>query len=692
MAISRLLIANRGEIAVRIARTAHRLGIDTVAVYSEPDARALHVDSVDVAIALGGSTPAESYLRGDAVIAAALATGADAIHPGYGFLAENAAFAQAVIDAGLVWVGPTPEQVTLLGDKVAAKRAALDAGVPTTSMIEVVDGRIADGAMVTYPALVKAAAGGGGRGMRVVRGADSLDDAVAAASREALSAFGDGTVFIEPYLERGRHVEVQIIGDTHGNVVHLGERECSIQRRNQKIVEESPSAGISAEVRATLCEGAVALARHVGYEGAGTVEFMVGADDTITFLEVNTRLQVEHPVTEAVTGLDLVELQLRVAAGEPLPLVQDDVVITGHTIEVRVVAEDPAAGWMPSTGRIDRFHIGEGVRVDTGVGDGTEISSDYDSLVAKVIAHAPTRVEAARVLARALRASQITGIRTNVDSLVSICGEPDFLAAATPTAYLDEHPDVLTSIGPSGNDRIALLAGAVFAVEQEHRLTDRATPFAPSGWRNMRTQGQRQVWIESTGEHLHVEYQMAQAWQPDGSTRWVGSLRLGPWPEPGETGALSTDDRPTLQVRLLDRSADRQTVEIEGRRAVIHTEVVRPRLGLDDDGIGAVTVHVRSAAGALTLTRAPRFMLHDAESATGGPISPLPGTVIAVHVATGDSVVDGQLLMVVEAMKMEHKIIAAGDTTVTEVRFAVGDRVDTGDLLVALEHHEGGES
>ena len=695
MPITRLLIANRGEIAVRIARTAHRLGIDTVGVYSEPDARALHVDSVDVAVALGGSTPAESYLRGGAVIAAALATGADAIHPGYGFLAENAAFAQAVIDAGLVWVGPTPEQVTLLGDKVAAKRAALDAGVPTTSMIEVVDGRVVDGAIVTYPALVKAAAGGGGRGMRVVRSADELDDAIAAASREALSAFGDGAVFIEPYLERGRHVEVQIIGDTHGNVVHLGERECSIQRRNQKIVEESPSASISAEVRAALCEGAVALARHVGYEGAGTVEFMVGdggSVSTITFLEVNTRLQVEHPVTEAVTGLDLVELQLRVAAGEPLPFVQDDVVITGHAIEVRVVAEDPAAGWMPSTGRIDRFHIGEGVRVDTGVSDGAEISSDYDSLVAKVIAHAPTRVGAARVLARALRASQITGIRTNVDSLVAICSEPDFLAAATPTAYLDEHPEVLTPLGPSGDDRIALLLGAVFAVEQEHRLTDPATPFAPSGWRNMRTQGQRQVWIESTGEHLHVEYEMVPAWQPGGSARWVGSVRLGPWPEPDETGALSTDGRPTLEVRLLDRRADRQTVEVDGRRRVVHTEVVHPPLGLDDDGIGAVTVHVRSTAGALTLTRAPRFMLHDAESATGGPISPLPGTVIAVHVANGDIVVDGQVLMVVEAMKMEHRIVASGDAIVMEVRFAVGDRVDTGDLLVALEHHEGNES
>ena len=693
MSISRLLIANRGEIAVRIARTAHRLGIDTVGVYSEPDRNALHVDSVDVAVALslpgGGATPAESYLRGDAVIDAARSAGADAIHPGYGFLAENAAFAQAVIDAGLTWVGPTPAQITLLGDKVAAKRAALEAGVPTTSMIEVIDGRIVDGAEVTYPALVKAAAGGGGRGMRVVRSAAELDDAVAAASREALSAFGDGTVFIEPFLERGRHVEVQIMGDRHGNVVHLGERECSIQRRNQKIVEESPSAGITPEIRAALCEGAVSLARHVGYEGAGTVEFMVGVDETVTFLEVNTRLQVEHPVTEAVTGLDLVELQLLVAAGETLPVTQDDVTFDGHAIEVRVVAEDPASGWMPSTGRIGRFAVGDGVRVDTGVRDGSEISSDYDSLVAKVIAHAPTRTGAARQLARALRASQLTGIRSNLDTLVAILGEADYLAAKTPTAYLDEHPDVLVASGPTGDDRIALLLGAVFALEFEHRSADRVTRFAPSGWRNLRTQGQRQVWVDPGGEHLHVEYEMATAWQSGGGELHSATVRLGPWPEPdADTGALASDDRPVLSVRLLDRTSDRQVIEVDGRRQIVHGEVVHHSLGLDDDGIGAVTVHVRSTAGALTLTRTPRFALHDAESATGGPISPLPGTVIAVHVEAGASVVDGQLLMVVEAMKMEHKIVASGDATVTEVRFAVGDRVDTGDLLVALEHHE----
>ena len=300
----------------------------------------------------------------------------------------------------------------------------------------------------------------------------------------------------------------------------------------------------------------------------------------------------------------------------------------------------------------------------------------------------PTRDGAAHRLARALRAAQVTGIRTNIDSLIAILGEPDFLAADTPTAYLDEHPAVLTALGPSGADRVALLLGAVFALEFEHRSNDRATSFAPSGWRNLRTQGQRQVWVEATGEHLHVEYTMAPTWDSGASDPGSAIVRLGPWPEADELGALRADDRPELHVRLLERGIGHQTVEVDGRRHVVHTEVVHPILGLDDDGIGAVTVHVRSSAGALTLTRAPRFVLHDAESATGGPISPLPGTVIAVHVTAGDSVVDGQILMVVEAMKMEHKIVASGDAIVAAVRFAVGDRVDTGELLVALEHSE----
>ena len=444
--IARLLIANRGEIAVRVARTAHRLGIDTVGVYSLPDENALHVDAVDEAIALSGSAPADSYLRADLVLEAASRTKADAVHPGYGFLAESSSFARQVIDAGLIWVGPTPEQIDLLGDKIAAKQLAIEAGVPTTPVFEVSPDstdRLTD---IPLPALVKAAAGGGGRGMRIVRSTGELADAVQAAAREALAAFGDDTVFIEPYVEHGRHIEVQIFGDAHGNVVHFGERECSIQRRNQKILEEAPSAGITDAVRQRLQCGALQLARAASYQNAGTVEFLVGDDDTITFLEINARLQVEHPVTEAVTGLDLVELQLRVAQGEPLPVSQEDVVPCGHAIEVRVVAEDPAADWLPSTGYLTQFEIdGEtesDVRVDTGFVAGSHVSSDYDSLLAKVIAHGSDRATAAKRLARALRSARVTGVATNTQTLVSILSDDDFLAARTPTTFLNGRSDL----------------------------------------------------------------------------------------------------------------------------------------------------------------------------------------------------------------------------------------------------------
>ena len=666
----RLLIANRGEIACRIARTAHRMGISTVGVYSEPDRNALHVDSVDIAVALGGSTPAESYLRGDAIIQAALATGATAIHPGYGFLAENADFAQAVIDAGLIWVGPTPDQIRLLGDKVAAKRAALAASVPTTAIVEVAPGAVPQG--LAMPVLVKAAAGGGGRGMRVVHQQAELASAVEAASREAASAFGDGTVFIEPFIMQGRHVEVQILGDAHGNVVHLGDRECSIQRRNQKVVEEAPSPGITDDVRAQLHEGALALARHVGYLGAGTVEFMVGeAGDgvpTITFLEVNTRLQVEHPVTEAITGIDLVEMQIGVANGHALPFEQHDIAFTGHAIEVRLVAEDPAAGWLPSTGTVTEFEIPGEVRVDTGFRAGREVSSDYDSLLAKVIAHHADRGVAALRIARAMRTARITGVRTNANTLAAIMTEPDFRAGNTPTAYLDEHPEVLADQGPAGDDRLALLCGAVFADEQRNRGADRVAGFAPSGWRNLWTQGQRRTWLSDDEPH-QIEYVV------NGSSIEV---RVGPWPEPQPDGSLAPDDRRVVNVRLLQRMPDRQVVELDGRRHVVTVSV--------DDELARTS----SPAGSITWTRPVKWVDHDADEAGSGPVCPLPGTVIALHVEAGQFVVDGQLLMVVEAMKMEHKITAHGDHIVAAVHFAVGDRVDTGDLLVALAPADGG--
>jgi acetyl/propionyl-CoA carboxylase alpha subunit len=490
--IDRLLIANRGEIAVRIARTARRLGISPIGVHSEADRGALHTRTMDRSVSLGGSTPAESYLRVDAIVAAALATGCDAVHPGYGFLAENPAAARAVEAAGLIWVGPTPEQIELLGDKIAAKRAAVAAGVPTTT-VHTVDLAGPPPAGVAMPALVKAAAGGGGRGMRVVHRAEDLAGAIEAAGREALAAFGDPTVFIEPYIEHGRHIEVQIMADSHGSVIHLGERDCSVQRRNQKVVEEAPAPGLEPTVRDALRSGAVSLARHVGYRGAGTVEFLLGPDGTITFLEVNTRLQVEHPVTEAITGLDLVEMQLAIAAGHPLPLGQDDVRFDGHAIEARVVAEDPASGWLPSTGRIDRFEIGDGVRVDSGVEAGSVVTTDYDSLLAKVIAYGPDRDTARRRLRAALRSSEVDGVRTNIDMLVALLDDDDFAAGRLDTGLLARSPDILNGSRPTGDDLTAHLMAVVASVESANRSADRHWGEVPSGWRNVRTRGTRVV-------------------------------------------------------------------------------------------------------------------------------------------------------------------------------------------------------
>ena len=663
MAITRLLIANRGEIACRIARTAAAMGIETVGVYSEPDRDALHTDVVDTAVALGGATPAESYLRGDAIVQVALDSRCDAVHPGYGFLAENADFAQSVIDAGLTWVGPTPDQIRLLGDKIAAKQAAIAAGVPTTSITEVTPGTVPDG--LEMPVLVKAAAGGGGRGMRIVRDAAELGDAIEAASREAASAFGDGTVFIEPYLERGRHIEVQVLGDAHGNVVHFHERDCSVQRRNQKVIEEAPAPNLDPSVRDRLHAGALALARHVGYQNAGTVEFLVGEGDVINFLEVNTRLQVEHPVSEAITGFDLVELQLRVAAGEPLPIDQDDVLVDGHAIEVRLVAEDPFSGWVPSVGTVTQFDIHAG-RVDAGVRAGSAISPNYDSLIAKVIEHGPDRAAVCRRLAASLRRSRVTGVATNAATLAAILTEPDFLAGGVPTAYLGEHPDVEAATGPVGNDLLAHLVAVTVADEHRNRAVDRVTGFAPSGWRNLATRGQRRTY-EAAGETHRVEYRV------DGARY---EMSVGSWPEPDPTGVLPPDDRRTLAVDVVRSDGATFVLEHSGRRWSV--DLVRD---------GEVT-HTHSVAGTVSFTEPPRFVDHDEAAVAGGPVCPLPGTVIAVHVADGDHVRDGQLLMVVEAMKMEHKIVAIGAATVTEVRFAVGDRVDSGDLLVALHHDE----
>ncbi len=677
-----LLIANRGEIAVRIARTASRMGIRTVGVYSQADSSALHVDSVDVAVSLGGNTPAESYLRAEAILDAAARTGADAVHPGYGFLAENPDFARAVVDAGLIWVGPTPEQIQLLGNKVAAKEAALAAGVPTAPLWKAAAGEVPEG--VTFPALVKAVAGGGGRGMRIVRSVGDLADAVASASREAESSFGDGTVFIEPFIESGRHIEVQIMGDSHGNVIHLGERDCSVQRRNQKVIEEAPAAALDGDTRQALLDGAVALARHVGYENAGTVEFLVGADGTVNFLEVNTRLQVEHPVTEAVTGLDLVELQLRCAEGRALPLSQEQVTFEGHAIEARLVAEDPSADWMPSVGELSEFAIAEGVRVDSGVRQGSVVSADYDSLLAKVIAHGATRDDAATSLAKALRSSVIAGVQTNAEVTAAILGDPDFLHPPVLISYLEDHPEVLAAGSPSTDDLVRALCAAAIADEAQCHDSAGVWGFVRPGWRNLPTMGQRRVWTDQVGRRWHSEL----THRSDGTYE----VLVGHWPVPSEEdGTLPDDQRRCVSVRNLTAggseglggsgSHNSLAVEADGLRTLHSISVLA-------GGSEAPAFVVGSPFGQSSWSVEGRFVDHDAAAVGAGPVSPLPGTVMAVNVAVGDTVSEGETLMVVEAMKMEHQILAATDAVVTEVRFAAGDKVDTGDLLVALDSHE----
>ncbi|PWU50484.1 acety-l/propionyl-CoA carboxylase subunit alpha, partial [Micromonospora sp. S4605] len=485
--INRLLVANRGEIARRIFATCRTLGITTIAVHSDADADAPFVAEADLAVRLPGNTPAETYLRIDRILDAARRAGADAVHPGYGFLAENAEFATAVTDAGLTWVGPPAKAIAAMGDKMAAKALLAEAGVPMLPTWT-------DADQVTgFPVLVKASAGGGGRGMRVVRDAGGLAEAVAGARREAASAFGDGTVFIERYVERGRHVEVQIFGDTHGAVVALGVRECSIQRRHQKIVEEAPGV-LPDEVRQRLHEAAVAAGRTVDYVGAGTVEFLLAPDGDIHFLEMNTRLQVEHPVTELTTGLDLVRLQLLVAEGEPLPVAATPPAV-GHAIEVRLCAEDPAQGYRPATGSLHRFALpgvavefgplaGPGLRLDSGVAGGSVVGVHYDSMLAKVIAWAPTRAEAARALAGALARAELHGVTTNRDLLVRVLRSPEFAAVDLDTGFLDRHPEVFAPLLPADQVPVAALAAAL-AGAAERRAAAPVLAGLPSGWRNV---------------------------------------------------------------------------------------------------------------------------------------------------------------------------------------------------------------
>ncbi|MEW2631855.1 biotin carboxylase N-terminal domain-containing protein [Streptomyces sp. NPDC048389] len=657
--ISTVLVANRGEIACRVFRTCRDLGIATVAVHSDADADALHVREADAAVRLPGAAPAETYLRGGLIVQAALAAGADAVHPGYGFLSENADFARAVTDAGLRWIGPPPEAIEAMASKTRAKKLMGLAPLDPASVTE-----------ADLPVLVKAAAGGGGRGMRVVRSLADLAVELEAARSEAASAFGDGEVFVEPYVENGRHVEVQIMADAHGTVWALGTRDCSLQRRHQKVIEESPAPGLAPELAETLNTLAVGAARAVDYRGAGTVEFLVDTEGRAHFLEMNTRLQVEHPVTEAVFGVDLVALQLAVAEGEPLPPKPPRA--AGHAIEARLYAEDPASGWAPQTGRLHTLRFPDAtdgtsggrahapsaralggrahapsVRVDAGYGDGDVIGVHYDAMVAKVVVWAPTRAQAVRRLASTLRGARIHGPRTNRDLLVASLEHPDFTGGRLDTGFYGRHLDELTRPVP-GEANAAVAAAIADAVARQGAARSAAGPASGvpqrlGAWRNLASQAQ----LKTYGDH-EIGYR------------------------PTRDGGFELVDRPG--VRVVSARPDRVALETDG--------VVRNH----DVAFHGGTAYVDSPAGAHALTARPRFTDPRDRAVPGSLLAPMPGTVVRVGegVVEGARVAQGQPLVWLEAMKMEHRILSPASGTLTALHAVLGRQVEVGALLAVV--------
>ncbi|MBC2777378.1 acetyl/propionyl/methylcrotonyl-CoA carboxylase subunit alpha [Parasphingopyxis marina] len=623
--ISSLLIANRGEIACRIIRTARRLGIRTVAVYSDADAKALHVREADEAVHIGPSPAADSYLVGEKIIAAAKESGAEAIHPGYGFLSENADFAQAVIDADLIWVGPKPESIRAMGLKDAAKKLMDDAGVPTTPGYlgeDQSEKRLAKEAdAIGYPVLIKAVAGGGGKGMRKVDDAKDFVDALTSCRREATAAFGNDHVLLEKWIESPRHIEVQIFGDSHGNVVHLFERDCSLQRRHQKVIEEAPAPGMDEETREAVCGAAVRAAQAVDYEGAGTIEFIADGSeglkaDRIWFMEMNTRLQVEHPVTEEITGQDLVEWQLRVASGETLPKMQDELSINGWAMEARLYAEDPARGFLPSIGTLDVLMLPESERVDTGVEEGGEVSPFYDPMIAKVISFGGQRGEAIEYLRLELSTLGVWPVKTNARFLYNLLGDEDFRSGNVDTGLIERKVEVLVS-GPS-------LPAAELSAALEV-LGGGSLPWQP----------------ELEGFRLNA---------PANPERWLGV--------DGRRASFSACSPSGGYVSSYFRrvSADAVLMIYEGASLLIERDRAEG-----------------SATGA---------------ASDGAILSPMPGKIIAVEVAAGDDVSKGDKLVTLEAMKMEHSLVAPFDGTVAELNAQQGGQVSEGTLLVQIEAAE----
>jgi propionyl-CoA carboxylase alpha chain len=634
-----LLVANRGEIARRVMGSARDMGIRCIAIYVDADADAPHVSEADEAVRLESG-----YLDADAILAAAAATGAGAIHPGYGFLSENAGFAARVAAAGIAWVGPSPEAIEQMGDKIAAKALAEKAQVPVLPGSE----DPSDAERFGYPLLVKAAAGGGGKGMRVVASPDALEESIAAAKREALGGFGDDRVFLERYVARARHIEIQILGDAHGNVVHFGERECSIQRRHQKIIEESPSPRVDPELRDTMGEAALRLARELHYQSAGTVEFLLD-DETgeFFFLEVNTRLQVEHPVTEMVTGVDLVREQLRIAAGESLGYEQDDIEFDGAAVEVRLYAEDPANDFLPATGSLAAFTPPESpdVRWDSGVEQGSVVGTDFDPMLAKVIAWAPTRAEAAGRLALALARTHLGGVVTNRDFLVNTLRTREFLAGDTTTDFIER-------VGPARVHEVTeaeLVRAAQLAalwVQGVNRANAQVLATIPSGWRNARLPDQQLV-LDHGETGVTVRYRALR----DGSFRFAdgAAARIHAW---GEDGIEA---------------------EVGGHRS---------RAWITRAGAQLI---VQGGNGDIVFTERPRFKLPGADEEKGGFVARMPGKVIQLRVALGDRVSPGDTVLVLEAMKMEHPMRAGEEGIVTAVHVAEGDQVEAGTLLLVVE-------
>jgi len=643
---AKILVANRGEIACRVMRTARELGYRTVAVYSEADAAAPHVTLADEAVLIGPGPAAESYLRIDRILEAAGCTGADAIHPGYGFLSERADFAQACADAGVVFIGPPPAAITAMGDKAGAKRRMIAAGVPCAPGYldaDQADGRlVAEGAKLGVPLLVKAVAGGGGRGMRLVRALDELPAALAGARREALAAFGDGTLMLERLIEGGRHIEIQVFADRHGNVIHLGERDCTAQRRRQKVIEEAPSPIVNPAMRARMGADAVAAAKAVGYVGAGTVEFIVDGDLRHYFLEMNTRLQVEHPVTECVTGLDLVEWQIRVAAGDPLPLTQDEVRCEGHAIEARLYAEDPYSAFAPQTGPVLHWRpegaLRPGVRIDSGISEGGAVTPYYDAMVAKVIAHGRDRSDAIRRLRATLEDAPLVGLRNNGRFLRDLLHHPDFRESRMHTATLDhwaEQREPLL-VAPAVADSTWRLAAALFASRN------------------------------------------GAGWRPVSVAAWDLTL-------------LSGDDRRTLRVRPSDGS-----VEVSAAGSTTTMEIVSwqdHEIRYLEDGLQRTIVcvpdgdalHLVQDGAAVVLREASPWPSDRAATDPGLARAPVAGTVAAISVAPGDVVEAGQQLVCVEAMKMEMWLTARRAGRVTTVHVEVKQSVEAGAVLIEIE-------